>query len=51
MQNVECKMLNAQCIELSALCIMHFMLHAFSGSNCGVKSLEAPGTLYSYGPR
>src|SRR4051794_41480296 len=25
--------------------------HAFSGSNCGVKSLAAPGTLYSYGPR
>src|SRR5437773_3364828 len=25
--------------------------YAFSGSNCGVKSLAAPGTLYSYGPR
>src|SRR4051794_38960382 len=25
--------------------------HAFSGSNCGVKSRDAPGTLYSYGPR
>src|SRR6516164_7583773 len=25
--------------------------YARSGSNCGVKSLAAPGTLYSYGPR
>src|SRR6266571_4347456 len=25
--------------------------YAFSGSNCGVKSFAAPGTLYSYGPR
>src|SRR5262252_6001262 len=29
-----------------------FMLgYAFSGSNVGVKSRGAPGTLYSYGPR
>src|SRR6476660_5076756 len=28
-----------------------FMRYAFSGSNCGVKSAAAPGTLYSYGPR
>ena len=27
------------------------MGYAFSGSNCGVKSFAAPGTLYSYGPR
>src|SRR3954469_15585372 len=27
------------------------MGYAFSGSNDGVKSLAAPGTLYSYGPR
>src|SRR5437762_12594749 len=26
-------------------------LHAFSGSNCALKSFAAPGTLYSYGPR
>src|SRR5436309_13019168 len=26
-------------------------VHAFSGSNCGLKSFAAPGTLYSYGPR
>src|SRR6516164_10609910 len=25
--------------------------YARSGSNCGVKSLAAPGTLYSYGAR
>src|SRR5207248_6777303 len=25
--------------------------YALSGSNCGVKSFAAPGTLYSYGPR
>src|SRR5215471_18786710 len=25
--------------------------YAFSGSNCGVKSFAAPGTLYSYAPR
>src|SRR5689334_15073463 len=28
-----------------------FMRYAFSGSNWGVKSRAAPGTLYSYGPR
>src|ERR1700694_518297 len=28
-----------------------FIDYAFSGSNCGVKSFAAPGTLYSYGPR
>src|SRR6187397_371537 len=27
------------------------MVYARSGSNCGVKSLAEPGTLYSYGPR
>src|SRR3954470_18421528 len=27
------------------------MTQAFSGSNCGLKSRTAPGTLYSYGPR
>src|SRR6266481_4806703 len=27
------------------------VVYAFSGSNCGVKSFAAPGTLYSYGPR
>src|SRR5262245_44870800 len=26
-------------------------IYALSGSNCGVKSLACPGTLYSYGPR
>src|SRR5581483_3010202 len=28
-----------------------FIAYAFSGSNCGLKSRFAPGTLYSYGPR
>ena len=28
-----------------------FMDYAFSGSNCGLKSFAAPGTLYSYGAR
>src|ERR1700730_15230981 len=28
-----------------------FIDYALSGSNCGVKSFAAPGTLYSYGPR
>src|SRR6266850_1098543 len=28
-----------------------FIAYARSGSNCGVKSFAAPGTLYSYGPR
>src|SRR5882757_7075868 len=27
------------------------MSYVRSGSNCGVKSLAEPGTLYSYGPR
>src|SRR5665213_3667213 len=28
-----------------------FPCYERSGSNCGVKSLAAPGTLYSYAPR
>jgi hypothetical protein len=33
-----------------AFCILHFAFHFLfpsSGSNCGVKSFSAPGTLYS----
>jgi hypothetical protein len=34
------------------LCIPAFVhFYTLSGSNCGVKSLPDPGTLYSYGPR
>src|SRR6476661_3204602 len=33
-----------RCTECSSV-------YAFSGSNCGLKSRAAPGTLYSYGPR
>ena len=35
--------------DLCRLCVL--VRYALSGSNCGVKSLAAPGTLYSYGPR
>src|SRR5471030_3115290 len=45
---------NAKCLKQNAFCILHFAFHLFfsgSGSNCGVKSFAAPGTLYSYGPR
>src|SRR3989442_14545144 len=32
--------------------LLHFaFFQALSGSNCGVKSFAAPGTLYSYGAR
>src|SRR5437867_6313048 len=48
MMNDECEM--HFCILHSAFCILHFF-HALSGSNCGVKSFAAPGTLYSYGAR
>src|SRR5204863_5865947 len=38
--------------DLCVLCILCVLrVQAFSGSNCGLKSLAAPGTLYSYGPR
>src|SRR5216683_2310199 len=43
-------MMNAKCISHSAFCISPFS-QAPSGSNCGVKSFAAPGTLYSYGAR
>src|SRR5712692_1749404 len=52
--NAKCRMQNASRIPDSAFCILHSAFsvsHALSGSNCGVKSLGAPGTLYSYGPR
>src|SRR2546426_6501219 len=47
-------MQNASRIPDSAFRILHSAFsvsQALSGSNCGVKSLGAPGTLYSYGPR
>src|SRR5436190_17026466 len=37
---------------LCGLCLLGGRcVYAFSGSNCGLKSRAAPGTLYSYGPR
>src|SRR5438093_13265595 len=48
MMNDECEM-HFRVLH-SAFCILHFF-QALSGSNCGVKSFAAPGTLYSYGAR
>src|SRR3979409_272030 len=42
-------MMNSQCIF--ACCMLHVVHQVLSGSNWGVKSVGAPGTLYSYGPR
>src|SRR5262249_21009886 len=41
------------CSPVSGLAstVYGMFIYARSGSNCGVKSFDAPGTLYSYGPR
>src|SRR5947208_2239717 len=53
--DLRCSDLLCSAVILRVLCVLCVLcgsyFYALSGSNCGVKSFAAPGTLYSYGPR